>query len=540
MKIARISLDASSNQNEGGRNDINSHSAGVSPAHGMEPAKGFAIGAGGQSKADTAVDFWKNGRGEESRGLAVGGSQSYSIGRSFGTDSNGNAHHDEVFSQLSTPARIRSLGGIGRGALLTATVVGLFLGYNYLLKGQPPVETIFNLIGIGSGEFVSTAEPPLVAKLATGQSSKGSAAELTPPEVDTAQVAATLVAGQRKEQAAQVTPPVTGMKMAAKGSTPRDANSRTQEASEAGPGELEAAGSLSSITDALQGNPYWKLPNEWLGPEQPPMRDWTPEEEYVARRGVAHQYPYQRFKTLMTLGEEPLAGSEMLLWYGLKDTQLWIRMAALRGLVNYGKRPSVAVLQQAIGPARSDQLANYLLRYSKSPTAADAYLARAFIRLLDGKGRRAAIMTIESSADSLRDLYRIAAFYDPAPSMQAYMARSLRRQPIAPVRVDQLTGILTHPEGGRDAAPVRGMRKEDWNATLNAVVDPAVDIATELEDLGLDLDSLTTAPGFATLDFETLGLETLGFETTGLDSPDGDLEEDLEKEASSVADDLTL
>ena len=191
----------------------------------------------------------------------------------------------------------------------------------------------------------------------------------------------------------------------------------------------------------------------------------------------------------------------MLLWHGLKDSQLWVRMAALRGLVTFGKRPSIEVLQQALGDGRSDQLANYLLRYSVTPGPVDAYLARALIKLLDAKGRQSAIKIIEGSTDSLRDLYRLAAYYDPAPSMQAYIAGSLERRPIAPTRVDKLTAVLTgerspylEANGTGETTKAGEFKSTDWEATQ--------DLEPELEALGLGMDTLTNTSGFETLGFD--------------------------------------
>ena len=157
MKIAKISLEASSNQEDGLQGE------GYSPSQGYLPSYSSGLGPSEHSKAHTAVDFGKNSSGgEKSASSSFGSVSSYSPGASFGADSNGNAHHDELFSQLSAPPSVRSIGALGRAALLMAALVGVFFSYNYFGSGRTPTESIFHLIDISSGDFSTVVEPGLL------------------------------------------------------------------------------------------------------------------------------------------------------------------------------------------------------------------------------------------------------------------------------------------------------------------------------------------------------------------------------------------
>ncbi len=177
----------------------------------------------------------------------------------------------------------------------------------------------------------------------------------------------------------------------------------------------------------VQGNPYWALPNRLTQKLEITAR-WTPEEETAIRAGLTHTFRYQRFKTIQDLRKHPLLGSEAALWDAQADSGFWVRAFALLAIVEQGTDVPLSALDQAIGKAHPDLVANFFRRFIKKPTPASTYLARHAIKLLDANGRLVALEIIARSRDTHDKEYLSAALQDPDLKVQKFAKKSLRRR----------------------------------------------------------------------------------------------------------------
>lgn len=192
----------------------------------------------------------------------------------------------------------------------------------------------------------------------------------------------------------------------------------------------------------VAGNPYWALPNRLLQNQPVLGRPWTAEEEEALRGGLAHKWAYQRYKTVLDVRKSRLRGSEVILWEALQDKKFWTRMNAALGLAEIGSEVSVKVLEPTLVNARSELIANWLERWAEKPTAAQTFLARQILRLLDERGRLVALKVIAASRDSFADLYLVAANEDPQARVKNWSELVLSRRNLPPERRSELLNIV--------------------------------------------------------------------------------------------------
>jgi hypothetical protein len=168
-------------------------------------------------------------------------------------------------------------------------------------------------------------------------------------------------------------------------------------------------------------NPYWNLPN-WLDENRMPMgRVWSREEEAKYKSALASPYTYQRYKLILDLRDERLRGSEGLLWAALSQKKFWTRMRALMALADFGYDVAFDVVEKAMEGASQDLRANFFKRFIASSTQGERYVMRQAIRLLDDRGRMAVLQAHGHDRTPLRDLYFVAAQYDPSPRVRSWL-----------------------------------------------------------------------------------------------------------------------
>lgn len=200
----------------------------------------------------------------------------------------------------------------------------------------------------------------------------------------------------------------------------------------------------------VAGNPYWSLPNKLLGKEAELRRTWTAEEEETWRAGLAHRFAYQRYKTVQDVRERRLKGSEAILWDALQDKQFWMRGFAAIGIAEFNVEISLQSLETVIGDARSELIANFFERFTKKPTAPQAFVLRQILRLVDERGRIVALKGIAHSRDDLRELYLAAATKDPGPHVQRWIKAYLAEHPFKPERYNELMTVVDGSRSGDD------------------------------------------------------------------------------------------
>lgn len=199
---------------------------------------------------------------------------------------------------------------------------------------------------------------------------------------------------------------------------------------------------------AVAGNPYWGLPNRVLG-DQAAMDDvWTPDEEEAWRVGLAHRFPYQRYKTVQEMRKKRRAGSEVLFWEAISDKQFWTRMYAAIGLAEFNVEVALKPLEAAMDGERSELVANFFERFVRRPNPGQLFIMRQALRLCDERGRLVILRAIHRSKDELRDVYMTAASLDPSSKVQAWF-KSVRRS--RPVDSQRFAALLPMIRGEEDA-----------------------------------------------------------------------------------------
>jgi hypothetical protein len=192
----------------------------------------------------------------------------------------------------------------------------------------------------------------------------------------------------------------------------------------------------------VAGNPYWALPNKLLGAKTELGRNWTNEEEENWRAQLAHKYTYQRWQTVMDIRKAMLRGSDALLWDAMQDKKFWTRMYAAVGLAEFNVEVSLNSLEGALASARSELVADFFERFTRSPNHGQAYILRQVVRLLDERGRLVVLHGIDKADDELRNLYVVAATQDPGRRVQAWAQRALKRRPVPAERVADLLAVV--------------------------------------------------------------------------------------------------
>lgn len=240
---------------------------------------------------------------------------------------------------------------------------------------------------------------------------------------------------------------------------------------------------------AVEGNPYWALPNRILGPKREVGRMWSAEEEETLRAGLNHRYTYQRYKTVQDIRKQRYRGSDALLWDAMQDKKFWTRMWAAVGLAEFNVEVSLQSLEGAMAGARSELVADFFERFIRKPNAAQLFVLRQAVRLLDEKGRLIVLQAIWRSKDDLRDLYMAAATQDPGRRVQRWVKQALLERPIDPDRYNELLEVV---EGKADGSYLVAQARAGDQSDGKAPTKPGGDVKghtgiTTQEDLDKEL-----------------------------------------------------
>jgi hypothetical protein len=227
---------------------------------------------------------------------------------------------------------------------------------------------------------------------------------------------------------------------------------------------VEAAPAVVPTPESLgvvPGNPYWHLPNSIAGYPSAPSRSWTPEEEETWRGGLSHRFVYQHFKTVMDVRKRHLSGSESILWDAMQDSKFWTRMQAAIGLAEFNIPVATEQLEQALGQERSELVANFFERFVQKSTAAQRFIMRQSIRLLDERGRLVVLRALSREKDKYRALYLIAATQDPGPHVQRWVQKNLGSLHLQPTQEDLLLKIVRGELAAESVFSTAPVKKHD-------------------------------------------------------------------------------
>ncbi|MEZ4742717.1 MAG: HEAT repeat domain-containing protein [Bdellovibrionota bacterium] len=168
-------------------------------------------------------------------------------------------------------------------------------------------------------------------------------------------------------------------------------------------------------------NPYWSLPNHIVGDQEPMSRVWAPQEEQSLNAGLGHRFNYQRYRTVLSIRDMRLAGSESVLWDALNEPKLWVRMRAAMALADFGFELSLDVIEQTLGNASSSLVANFFKRFVGKSTHGERYVLRQALRVLDERGRLVVLKVLKSQPNKLNNLYLVAAQFDPGKKVTDWL-----------------------------------------------------------------------------------------------------------------------
>lgn len=252
-------------------------------------------------------------------------------------------------------------------------------------------------------------------------------------------------------------------------------------------------------------NPYWGLPN--VKPAAlPAERAWTTQDEEIYRAGMSHRFNYQHYKTVLSVREKRLAGSEAILSEAIAEPKLWTRMQAAFGLVEMGVDVDVAMARRVVADAKSSQLYNYLKRFNRKPAPSELYMLRHLVRLTDERTRLLILQILHNQKDPLAGLYMTAGSYDPGPKVSTWAKEMLAANTFAPADIEHFQRVVAGTEKFRGlaaipAAPVA----ETPNATKAAEVHTEYTVEKIAGDTGAVEDDVQDVEFFNEVkDEETL------------------------------------
>ena len=209
--------------------------------------------------------------------------------------------------------------------------------------------------------------------------------------------------------------------------------------------------------DVVEGNPYWALPNQIVGNKMPMERKWTPEEEEVFRSGMNHQFTWQRYKTILEVKRQRLAGSESILWDAIEEKKFWTRMQAVIGLADFNLEVGIPIVERAMEGTHSQLIERFFKRFIGKDTPGVRYISRQAIKILDDRGRLSILKVLNRSTDELRDLYMVAASQDPSPRIQKWLRQAMVSRSVKMSKFDELLRIVR----GSSSASLTGALKTD-------------------------------------------------------------------------------
>lgn len=260
------------------------------------------------------------------------------------------------------------------------------------------------------------------------------------------------------------------------------------------------------VTQIVNGNPYWSLDNRVPQIQQPLKRRWSPiEQKHFADR-FASDFVYQQWQVVKDLRELRFRGGEELLYQATAASKFWTRMEAAFALAEMGKPVSESDMEKVIGQARSDLVARYFQRIQRDASPGELYVTRQAIRLLDERGRLAALQTLDKNPDPWRDLYMVAASYDPGPAVQKWAQEQLQWRPIDPERLTYLRRVVDGYELFRPDTQKPAHSAEDEQVYQAEVEVQSVPVDSGSESIIMydspesNLDNPTFGDGFEALE----------------------------------------
>jgi hypothetical protein len=187
----------------------------------------------------------------------------------------------------------------------------------------------------------------------------------------------------------------------------------------------------------------------------------------------------------MDVRSRRLQGSEAILTAALQDKKAWTRLYAAIGLAELNSPPSVEQVEQALGRERSELLANFFERFVGRSTAAQRYVMRHALRLLDERGRLVVLRALLRADDAYRPLYVVAATQDPGLKVQRWVRQALPRLRLTAATEAQLLqvvrgtlpaaavlqGAAALPPLEKAAAEAKAESKKTAPATIETVAD---------------------------------------------------------------------
>jgi hypothetical protein len=175
----------------------------------------------------------------------------------------------------------------------------------------------------------------------------------------------------------------------------------------------QPASQTSQTSPTGEANVWSQVKNE-LGDELPKRgASLSADQETTFKAGLAHEFNYQHYKTVLDLAAINAPGSEELLRQALESKKFWIRMRALIALADMGAEVTDNDVREALGNAHSELRARFFKRFEKSACSVGCfYVARAALKHLDAPGRDQALKVVSREASDIRDVYMIAATFD--------------------------------------------------------------------------------------------------------------------------------
>ena len=259
------------------------------------------------------------------------------------------------------------------------------------------------------------------------------------------------------------------------------------------------------VATVVSGNPYWSLENPRPVASGSLKRRWSAQEQEHYTEKLNNAYSFQQWDAVRQIREAKLRGSEELLYRALSAKKFWTRIEAALALVEFGQPINEADFERVIAGVRPSLIANYFQRFGRNASASELYMARLAIRMLDERGRLAAMNVIQQNPDSHTELYLVAASMDPGSTVQMWAEQEIQRRPPSQQRLAHLHRVIDGFERF-SSETVMSIRQKDvsgYQEEVEVAVMPAEtqENTIELYDaIGSESDQSVTADGFDALE----------------------------------------
>lgn len=186
--------------------------------------------------------------------------------------------------------------------------------------------------------------------------------------------------------------------------------------------------------EELQNLPYIYLidKNKTDMTEPLPMGNiWSAQQEQAWRRGIAHRFPWQRYKTVMEVKSGRLVQSQVILYDALGDSRFWTRMRAVMALAEFGVQVSMGSVKRVINGVSKPLVARFFKRFHAKNSPGERYVMRISLAFTSPEGRVNILRSLLGYSIDLENhgLYLAAAFSDPDKKVQELAYRFAKRLP---------------------------------------------------------------------------------------------------------------